>query len=159
MIPHPDDPTQVVQAPDTMMIDTTSPVIHECAEIDYVAWDDFLWAPCRTWDLCRWIARRISMSQEAVEDRFGSTVEKRVLESLSYEKDSGDQKKGDQRKSTPKHNVESTTDVFEIWDKEQGLIWWVSESADVPLDVRGVSVILWARRINHSIGLVRSWPV
>jgi hypothetical protein len=136
-IAHPEtgEPTLVPQDATTTQVATT-PITHEVADIDYVSWDDFLWAPCRVWSLCRWVGRRISMSKDALEARFKGKVPDNYLSAISYAKDEGNKKVGDDRRSTPKYNTEYTTDVFEIWDKEEGLIWWISESCDVPLDVR-----------------------
>jgi hypothetical protein len=115
-----------------------TPVTGQSAPIDHVSWDDFYWSPCRTWKLCRWMARHIPMSKEAVEERFGTSAPKEVLSQLSYgsKEEEGIHDNPDADKQRTKHQLEKTTSIFEIWDKELGLVWWVSEMADVPLDVQ-----------------------
>jgi hypothetical protein len=107
------------------------------AEIDYVSWEDFLSAPCQVWTDCRWVSRRIPMSKEAIETRFSDTVDKKVLSDLSYEKE--DSTKGGPSATSrlkPKNTVKETVDIFEIWDKETRLIYWIAEGSSIPLDVK-----------------------
>jgi hypothetical protein len=112
-------------------------VTHQLAEIDYVSWKDFIWAPSQVWALCPWIGRRVPMTKKAVEERFGDTAPRETLSMLSYEKS----KEADNRQGMsnlgPQHTTESTVDVYELWDKNRKLIFWVAESANVPLDVQG----------------------
>lgn len=104
------------------------------AETDYVAWNDFLWSPCRVWTDCRWEGRRIPMSKEAINARFKSTAPAEVLAALAFSVPTA----GDLGKNTytPKNATVATVDVIEIWDKERRLVWWIAENASVPLDVQ-----------------------
>lgn len=111
-----------------------SEVKNQLADIDYVPWNDFLWAPCRVWTECRWVARAIDMSEEAVKERFGSTAPQEVISNLSFSKKS---KETDGQKTIgPKNSTVATTRVYEIWDKERMLVWWIAEDCEVPLDVQ-----------------------
>ena len=112
----------------------TSPITHQAAIIDYVPWDDFLWSPCRIWSMCRWVARCIPMDKDAIKQRFGSTVDESVIDGLSFEaeRNATDSNK---KKISPKHGLEKTVDVKEVWDKQRHLVWWIADGADVPLDV------------------------
>lgn len=123
--------------PETQQV-IQSPVTHQATPIDHVSWDDFYWSPCRTWKLCRWMARHLPMSREAVKERFGECAPPEVLANLSYEqqKDKDKDKGSNKDQLRTKNAVESTTSVYEIWDKELRLVWWIAESADVPLDVQ-----------------------
>lgn len=105
------------------------------AEIDYVAWDDFHWAPCRVWTDCRWVARRVPMSKDAINDRFEKTADTRVLQSLAFSMPSVTTPSSNAAQG-PKYSTQATVDVYEIWDKERGLVFWIAESADMPLDVQ-----------------------
>lgn len=107
----------------------------QSAEIDYVAWDDFHWAPCRVWTDCRWVARRVPMSKEAIADRFNGTADERTLANLSFQLPSITTPSATQSQG-PKNAIQPTVDIFEIWDKERGLVFWIAESADIPLDVQ-----------------------
>lgn len=111
-----------------------SDIHDQLAAIDYVPWNDFLWAPCRLWSQCRWVARRIDLSKDEVEARFSETAPAQVLSDLNY----SEEKTSDKARTQPTSSevVNKTTCVFEIWDKERGLVWWISESSEVPLDVQ-----------------------
>lgn len=112
-------------------------ITSQFAAIDYVSWKDFYWAPCQVWSLCPWIGRRVPMTKDAVQSRFGDTAPRETLAMLSYEK----QKEADLRSGVsnlgPQNTTESTVDVYEFWDKERKLVFWIAESADMPLDVQG----------------------
>lgn len=109
-------------------------VLHQEACIDYVAWDDFYWSPSKVWTLCPWVARRISMDKHAVEERFGKTADPMVLREMSYSTKPANESKADALH--PQNQTEATVDVYEIWDKQRQLIFWISEGAEVPLDVQ-----------------------
>lgn len=114
-----------------------SEIKNQLAEIDHVSWDDFLSAPCQVWTDCRWVARRIPMSRDAIKDRFADTIDASVIEELNFEKEDANSKTADVTASLrPKNNIQQTVDVYEVWDKETGLIFWIAESASVPLDVK-----------------------
>lgn len=121
-----------VQIPD-------SEIRYQFAEIDYVAWDDFLWAPCEVWTDCRWVARRIAMNKKDVRARFLETAGSEVIAQLSFSEDSqdgSDNKRTNERQVKPKHTTEKTCDIYEIWDKESRQVFWIADTATVPLDVR-----------------------
>ncbi len=113
-----------------------SHIKHQCAELDYVAWNDFVWAPCRVWTDCRWAGRRVPMSKEAIKARFGGTADKTMLSSLSFTLPSALAPQSSADVTRPKNITVATVDVFELWDKERGLIFWISEGCDKPLDVQ-----------------------
>lgn len=108
---------------------------HQMSCIDYVAWDDFYWAPSKVWTLCPWVARRVPMTKQAIEKRFGHTCPADVLRELTYSNKENDQS-DDAHALHPKNQVEETTDVYEFWDKERKLIVWFVEGAEIPLDVQ-----------------------
>jgi len=102
---------------------------------DYVGWDDFFWSPCKTWNMCSWVARRIPMTKEAITARFGNDANELDLKEIAYstKPESQDSSKA---KLNPQNQIEPTTDVYEIWDKDRELVFWVTESSPVPLDVQ-----------------------
>jgi len=114
-----------------------SEIADQMACLDYVNWSDFLWAPCQVWQQCRWVARRIPMDKDAVKKRFGQTAPAEVIDSLTFAKESLASKDGiSKNKLDPRYSTEKTVDVYEIWDKQSELIYWVAEGADMPLDVQ-----------------------
>jgi hypothetical protein len=102
---------------------------------DYVAWDDFFWSPCKVWTLCSWVARRIPMTKDAIKARFSNTAPADVLAELSYST-KPDAPRTNKAKLAPQNQTEATADIYEIWDKERKLVFWVTEEATIPLDVQ-----------------------
>lgn len=113
-----------------------SNIKYQIADIDYVSWDDFLWAPCRVWTDCRWVGRRVPMSKAAIKDRFGDTAPAEVLAQLAFSQKSELAPQPSNDSLRPKHITQPTVDVYELWDKERKLIFWIAESCPVPLDVQ-----------------------
>lgn len=116
-----------------------SEIAYQFAELDYVAWDDLLWAPCTVWTDCRWVARRIPMNKKDTYSRFSATAGKEVLANLAFEEVKSDSSSDEQDRSRqlkPKHTVEKTCDIYEIWDKATKHVFWITDGADIPLDVR-----------------------
>ncbi len=105
------------------------------SEIDYVAWDDFHWSPCRVWTECRWVARKVPMSKDAIKSRFGDTAPADVLAHLPYVVTAAN-KVESKDALKPRNLTQATVDVYEFWDKERRLVFWVSPSGSVPLDVQ-----------------------
>lgn len=106
----------------------------QLAAIDYVAWNDFVYAPCRVWSECRWVARRIPMTRSAVVARFRDSVDPEVINTLNF---AASKRETDQKnKLGPRNQTSKTVDVMEIWDKERRLVFWITEGSEVPLDVR-----------------------
>jgi hypothetical protein len=102
---------------------------------DYVAWNDFYWSPCKVWTMCSWVARRIPMTKEAVKARFGHNVPAEALAEISFS-DKPEAQDSSNAKLAPKNQTEETADVYEIWDKGRQLVFWVTESLPMPLDVK-----------------------
>lgn len=113
-----------------------SHIKYQLADIDYVAWDDFLWASCRNWSDCRWVGRRVPMSKPALKARFAGKVDDSVIDSLSFSLPSATTPVGAKDTLRPKNATQATVDVHELWDKERGLIFWIAESCSLPLDVQ-----------------------
>lgn len=101
---------------------------------DYVAWDDFFWSPCKVWTMCSWVARRIPMTKDAIKARFGEKVSAELLKTIAYST-KPEAQDASKAKLAPQNQTEPTTDVYEIWDKVRQLVFWVTESVPVPLDV------------------------
>lgn len=122
--------------PATQLPATESQVTFQLADIDYVAWDDFLWAPCRVWTDCRWVGRRVPMSKAAIKRRFAGRAPEGVLDELAYSVKSELAPTKGADSLRPKHVTQATVDVYELWDKERALIFWIAESCSLPLDVQ-----------------------
>ncbi|OFJ48104.1 hypothetical protein BA896_003045 [Janthinobacterium lividum] len=118
-----------------MSMPQPSLVTHQEACTDYVAWDDFFWSPCKVWSMCSWVARRIPMTKDAIKARFGDKVDAAMLREITYSTKSEAQDSG-KAKLSPQNQTEPTADVYEIWDKQRELIFWITETSPVPLDVQ-----------------------
>jgi hypothetical protein len=99
---------------------------NETSPIDYVYWQDFAHLPARTWDEVTWVARRVYMSLEEGEERFGEQF-KAVPLTISPDKRDGEKTTTEQLKKA---------EVWEIWDKPKKCVYWVARHHDVILDHR-----------------------
>jgi hypothetical protein len=104
-------------------------ITNEEAACDYIYWEDFFWSPARTWHEVRWVARRVYMTQDQLNARFGEEIAKIVpLSGNTKPKDTNDQ--------TTKFDPWSKAEVFEIWCKEKRKVYWYAKGCDVILDVK-----------------------
>ena len=107
---------------------TYEAIVEEDAAVDYIYWKDFFWSPARTWDEVRWVARRVYMTKDQLVARFGEEIAKVVPLGTLKPRGSNDQ--------TPKHDVWSKAEVFEIWNKEDKKVYWLAKGCEVILDVK-----------------------
>lgn len=131
-------PGQDLQAPQPVPEDPNNPkmldrLVNEEVATDYVHWKDFLWSPCRVWEECRWVGRKVKMTKADVETRFGKTI----AEALQYKKGTvGDpQDQGGLAAENENQEVRYAT-VIEIWCKRSRNIYWVSAGFPNCLDVK-----------------------
>jgi hypothetical protein len=100
-------------------------ITHEDCLTDYVFWEDFWWSPCRTWEECRWVARRVYMNREQLIKRFGKKIGSQVP--LSKTKKNADT-------NQPQNDPWEKAPVFEIWDKTTKKVYWHVVGMDVVCD-------------------------
>ena len=110
-----------------MLIPATERIVEEDAPVDYVHFEDFFWSPARTWSEVRWVARRVYMTKDQLEARFGEEIA-RVVPMTSAPKTQNDQ--------NPKYDPWSRAEVFEIWCKENKKVYWYAKGSEVILDVK-----------------------
>lgn len=103
----------------------------EDAPLDYVHWDDFLYSPCRIWEECRWVGRRVYMTREQLVARFGEDIGKRVPIKSNIKPTNTK----DPEASIPKDPWQRA-EVWEIWDKRTKKVVWYSDGCDFLLDER-----------------------
>jgi hypothetical protein len=114
---------------------------YECVETDYVHWRDFLWSPARVWHEVRWLGFRAQMSREELVQRFGENVGKALplnAKSATSNSAESEQKSG---------NPWARADVWEIWSKEHGKVFWFVEGYPNILDEK-----------DDPMGLEGFWP-
>jgi hypothetical protein len=104
-------------------------IVNEDAPCDYIYWEDFFYSPARTWHEVRWVARRVFMTKDQLEARFGDKIAAQVpLGNYSKKDQVNDQ--------SPKHDPWSKAEVFEIWCKEKRKVYWYAKACDIILDVK-----------------------
>lgn len=101
---------------------TYEQIVDEDAITDYIHWEDFLWSPCRIWEECRWVARQAHMTKERMVKRFGPEMADRVTYSDKFE----NVDRVGAQDNTPVRRPEATASVWEIWNKTNKMVYWVS---------------------------------
>lgn len=100
---------------------------YECAPTDYVHWRDFGHTCARTWEEVTQVWRWVYMSKEAVTERFGKKLAKKIPFNSSPEALS---KYGQREKPNDKAKI------CELWDKETSKVYWLMEDMPELLDTR-----------------------
>lgn len=97
---------------------------YECAPTDYVHWKDFGHNIARTWEEVSIVWRKVYMSKEALEERFGEDWAKKIPLDASPE----------DMKNASKEGVSKQALIYEIWNKDKGVAVWISKSLSEILD-------------------------
>lgn len=127
-----------VQAPTLPMGDAPpSPPVErkstESVKVDYVYWGDFLYSPCKYWEVCRWVAFGADMGRKALKARFNKarfpTVRVDGSKVPLDVNNSGEQKDGQPPPPWARAKV------WEIWDKDEKQVVWMTD-AGLVLDVQ-----------------------
>ena len=93
---------------------------YECVPVDYVHWRDFRWSPCRTWDEVRWIAFRVPMTRDQLEQRVPQDAK---LVPMTANRDKS---KDTLQDATERNQAWQRAEVWEIWQKDgREVFWWV----------------------------------
>ena len=101
-------------------------VVSESLKDEYVYWEDLFWSPARSYEEVRWLARRNYLTRDQLIERFGKKVGKEV--SLDYSS-----KKSDNSVETQNKLFQQAV-VYEIWDKANKQVIWISKAYDKILD-------------------------
>ena len=111
---------------DAELVESQERIEYECAPVDYVHWRDFGHTVARTWEEVTAVWRKVYMSRQALIDRFGEEVGGKIP--LDTKPDSD---KWATKQMTAEHYQAC---IYEIWDKEQGKVFWISKSMGEILD-------------------------
>lgn len=98
---------------------------YECAPTDYVHWKDFGHVIARTWEEVPGVWRIVYMNEDAVMERFGEEIAKKLpYDSLPQElkKNQGGEVEAKQAK------------IYEIWNKDKKCAYWLHKSFPEFLD-------------------------
>jgi len=105
-----------------------------CAPVDYVHWKDFGHSSARTWEEVTQVWRWVYMTREALVERFGEEMGRRIpLDS------------GPDNLDGPNKQREGTrAKICELWDRETQKVYWINKSMaqfvderDDPLELEG----------------------
>ncbi|MBX5227629.1 hypothetical protein HJC06_14570 [Rhizobium sp. NLR9b] len=106
---------------------TLETIADERVCIDYVHWSDFLYSPARRWKDVTWVARRVPMSGEEMEKRFGREA------MASGAAQAAGARKGESQAERAEN--EGRTHVWEIWCKSENYTIWIADGSPVALEV------------------------
>lgn len=95
--------------------------------IDHVFWEDFLYSPCRTWKERRWVARRVFMDRDALRKRFPKVGDQIPLDYNPRSVNTG-------HSNQPENDILQKAQIFEIWDRQNRKVIWISKSWHSILD-------------------------
>jgi hypothetical protein len=116
---YPQDLTATPQEP----TDVPEEIEYECSPADYVHWKDFGHSSARTWEEVTCVWRWVYMTKDALTERFGEDVAKKIPFDTSPETLT---KMGQASKTNDRAKI------CELWDKETQKVYWLSENyADV----------------------------
>jgi hypothetical protein len=131
---EPDDGFQVTEdadeseTPEAMEIENPERIEYETCPVDYVHWKEFGHSPsARTWEEVTCVWRKVYMSRPALVERFG--------EEMGYKIPLDTKPQDDKNSYKPMEGIYEAV-IYEIWDKEQGKVFWLSKSLGKIIDER-----------------------
>lgn len=107
--------------------DEQSELVDEKAIIEHVQWDDFRRGPGKRWKDVTWVAFRHEMNLDALIEKFGEDIGRRVPLNDSSLKE-------DQQHEKEVKEVFRSAEVWEIWDKDARRVLFICKDyRDQPL--------------------------
>ena len=100
---------------------------YECAPVDYVHWHDFGHSQGRTWDEVTCVWRWVYMTREALVERFGEEMARKIP------LDQGPEPLNAYNESKRTYN---RAKICELWDKETQRVYWFCKGMPQFIDVR-----------------------
>lgn len=131
---YPQDLTATPEEP----TDVPEEIEYECSPADYVHWKDFGHSSARTWEEVTCVWRWVYMTKDALTERFGEDVAKKMPFDTSPETLT---KMGQASKTNDRAKI------CELWDKETQKVYWLSENYPDVIDER-----------NDPLGLENFFP-
>lgn len=106
----------------------------ENVSADYLYWRDVLWSPCRVREDMRWQAFLTPLTKDQFQTRFpGVSIGNIPFDRPKVE---GGQAVGGEVKDANLANPWNRVNVWEIWDKEHGKVWWYVKGAREIIDFK-----------------------
>jgi hypothetical protein len=100
---------------------------YECAPVDYIHWRDFGHSQARTWEEVTCVWRWVYMSREALAERFGEEMARRIP------LDQGPEPLNAYNEAKRTYN---RAKICELWDKETEKVYWFCKGMPQIIDVR-----------------------
>jgi hypothetical protein len=98
---------------------------------DYVAWEDFLMSPAKTWREVSWVGRRVQMTRAELVERFDKKIGSAVPLNERADKNGNDSAEARFR-----DGLSARADVFEIWSRAERKVCWLARGYEGLLDER-----------------------
>ena len=117
---------------------------YECAPVDYVHWKDFGHSSARTWEEVTQVWRWVYMTREALVERFGEEMGRKIpLDS------------GPDNLDGPNKQREGTrAKICELWDRETQKVYWINKGMAQFVDERDDPLrLLRLVRLHAELGL------
>lgn len=111
---------------------------YECSPVDYVHPDDFGHSVARTWEEVTRVWRIVYMYEDAVKERFGEEMAKKIPYDSSPEK---------KDKAMSGERMPKQAKIYELWDKEKKTALWFSKSLNEIIEER-----------PDPLGMADFWP-
>ena len=135
--PESNNSTDELGQQDEMLLDAS-------ITVDYVNWKDFLHSKARTWDEVEWVCRKVYMSRDDLEGRFGQEIGSKVPLDRDASGSADDQTNNRRIITVGKDELKKAT-VYEIWCKYDRKVYFVAkmydallaDPADDPLNLEG----------------------
>lgn len=134
--------TELEEGAENVLVPMEDEYEYECTPTDYVYWEDFRCSPARCWDEVTWVARRVYMSRADGVKRFGEDFREVPLTHEPVGLDEIQKNNGDFDTESMKK-----AQVWEIWSKNDEMVYWVAEGYSKALDIK-----------ENPYGLDGFWP-
>lgn len=114
--------------------DTGSQLLRESVPVDYTDWHDFIMLPAtaRTWDEVQAVGKRVMVSKKEARERFTKDIGDEMQPQTN--KDNNERVKADT--SIFRDINDRCIEVFEIWNKIDRRVYWVSTGYDYLCDIK-----------------------
>lgn len=104
--------------------DAAQPVLgSERIQVETVYWEDFIYAPSRTWSVVPWAGRRRLMTRAEIVDKWGDDVFSEVAAVKQLDN------------VTPKQITDGKYEIYEIWDKTTRTVVFTAMGLEQPIEV------------------------
>lgn len=116
--------------------ETGSQIVSESAPVDYVHWKDFLMFPstARTWEEVQAVGKRVYTSKTYNIERFGEEIGNKIT--ADPQMALRDRIAGDNTPHTLDDHNSRKRVIYEIWNKADRKVYWVSTGYDSLCDCR-----------------------